>query len=364
MSKEIPRDPKSNPPDLEGGSLADLGYRMPAEWEPHEGTWLSWPKKEDSWPGKFAPVPGIWAEMVRHLAEGETVNILVDDHEMDAAVRHFLKDQKADAGNVILHEIPTNDAWIRDYGPIFVKAPDRQVPLIAVDWTFHSWGEKYPPWELDDQAPIPIGEYLGVPVVEGGMVLEGGSIDVDGRGHLLTTEQCLLNKNRNPHLSREEIERRLSEMLGVKKVLWLGDGIEGDDTDGHIDDLTRFVAPGRLVTALEEDEKDSNYRVLRENREQLSDLRGKDGQSFEIIDLPMPPPVVHEGHRLPASYANFYIGNAVVLVPVFDDSDRDGRALGVLRECFPDRRVVGIRSVDLVWGLGAFHCVTQQQPAL
>lgn len=361
MSKEIP---PSQPLDLENESLSGLGFHMPAEWEPHAATWLSWPKKLESWPGKFEPIPAVWAEMARELSAGEDVHILVDDHEMKAAVRRFLKDRKADSERIHLHKIPTDDAWIRDYGPIFVKRDAGEPRIIGIDWTFNSWGEKYPPWEKDDAAPIPIGEYTRIPIVQGGMVLEGGSIEVDGQGHLLTTEQCLLNKNRNPHLSREQIEARLKAMLGVRKILWLGDGIEGDDTDGHIDDVTRFVSPGVLVTAIEEDERDANFAPLGENRERLDTLTDLNGGRFDVIELPMPPRIEFDGQRLPASYANFYIANAVVLVPIYDHKERDERAIGVLRECFPDRRVVGIRAVDMVLGLGAFHCVTQQQPAV
>lgn len=348
--------------DLENQSLSDLGYRMPAEWETHEATWLSWPKKKETWPGKFEPIPPIWARMVRELAEGEDVHVIVDENNMEAMVRRLLKDHRADASNVHLHLIHSNDVWMRDYGPIFVRNPQAEQKLIAIDWGYNSWGDKYPPYDLDDKAPIAIGEFLSVPVVEGGMILEGGSIDPNGAGLLLTTEACLLNKNRNPHLSKDQIESRMKDFLGVSKVLWLGDGIVGDDTDGHVDDLTRFVAPNVIATVVEENERDENHAALRENLERLEEMTNLQGRRFEILQLPMPDPVVHQEQRLPASYANFYIGNAAVLVPTYQSGKKDETALGILRDCFPHRRVVGIPSVDLVWGLGAFHCVTQQQP--
>lgn len=363
MSNERNRSDVNQLLDLEGQSLAQLGYRMPAEWERHDATWLSWPKKEESWPGKIGTIPPVYAQFIRALSEGEAVHLIVDDHEMDAAVRRYLKENGADAPNVYIHEIPSNDAWMRDYGPIFVRNTQREPKLIAIDWGYNSWGGKYPPYDKDDVVPIHAGEILGVPVVEGGMILEGGSIDPNGAGVLLTTEQCLLNPNRNPQLSREQIERRMSDMLGLEKIIWLGDGIEGDDTDGHIDDLSRFVDTHRIVTIVERDEKDANYRALRENLERLESATDQHGSKFEVIQLPTPNPVIYEGQRLPASYANFYIANACVVVPTYDSPAQDEEAIGVLRDCYPDRKVVGIRATDLVWGLGAFHCISQQQPA-
>lgn len=351
------------PPDLENKTLTQLGYRMPAEWEPHAGTWISWPKKLETWPGKFEPIPPIWARMVRELAEGETVNILVDDKNQEAHVKRVLKEHKADASSVRLHLIKSNDVWARDYGPIFVVNDREQPRHIAIDWGYNSWGGKYPPFDADDQVPVHVGQHLNIPVVQGGIILEGGSIDPNGKGLLLTTEACLLNPNRNPHLDKAQIEQRLKDYLGVFKVLWLGDGIVGDDTDGHIDDLTRFVGENTIVTIVEGNPKDENYHVLRENLERLHDMTNLTGGKFEILELPMPRPIVYNDTRLPASYANFYIGNGAVLVPIYDSGRNDQTALGVLQDCFPGRRVVGIPSVDLVWGLGAFHCVTQQQPA-
>lgn len=342
---------------------AEQGFVMPAEWEPHAATWLSWPKKEASWPGILDRIPPVYAQMIRALAEGEAIHLLVDGEEMERQARAVLRQHRADASNVHFHRIRTNDAWIRDYGPTFLKSRRSPSQTLLLDWGYNAWGGKYPPYDADDAVPRALAELLGLPCVTPGMILEGGSIDSDGAGLLLTTEACLLNPNRNPARTRAEIERTLCENLGVTKVLWLGDGIAGDDTDGHVDDLTRFVATGRAVTAVEHDERDENSVPLRENLERLRGMTDAAGRRLEVIELPMPLPVVFDGQRLPASYANFYIGNAAVLVPTYDSGRRDEMALGILRECFPDRRVAGIRSVDMVWGLGSFHCATQQQPA-
>jgi agmatine deiminase len=332
---------------------------MPAEWAPHRGTWLSWPHKEASWPGKFEPVPEIFAEMVRWLAPGEEVHINVRDIAMEREVRTLLAGRTVPLGNVTFHHHPTNDAWCRDHGPIFVHRPDGAE--VILDWGYNAWGDKYPPYDLDDTVPTRIGEELGIPVISPGMILEGGSIEVNGRGTLLTTEACLLNPNRNPSLSREQIEERLRRYLGVRHILWLGDGIEGDDTDGHIDDLTRFVGPRTVVTVIEENRADSNYQPLQENLARLRAMTDQDGAPLEVVTLPMPRPLYQDDQRLPASYANFYIGNEVVLLPAYDPP-RDAEASETLQRLFPDRKVVAIDCTDLVWGLGAFHCVTQQWP--
>ncbi|MBX3027599.1 agmatine deiminase family protein [bacterium] len=332
---------------------------MPAEWEPHAATWLSWPHKAASWPGKLERIPPLWVEMVRHLVVGELVHLLVNDAAPAATVRGMLERAGVGLERVRLHEVPTDDAWMRDHGPTFIT---RGSELALVDWRYNAWGGKYPPWENDDRVPRAVAELLDAPRFEPDLVLEGGSIDVDGAGTLLTTEQCLLNPNRNPGRSRAEIEQALCDYLGARRVLWLGDGILGDDTDGHVDDLTRFVAPATVVTAVEEDPADPNHAPLQENLRRLRAMRDAGDRPLRLITLPMPAPVEYEGQRLPASYANFYIGNAVVLVPVFDCAN-DARALATLREVFPTRRVVGIAATDMVWGLGACHCVTQQQPA-
>jgi len=341
-----------------------LGYRMPAEWEPHAATWLSWPHKESSWPGNFAPIPGIWVEMVRALTPHEQVHILVNESAPAAQVTELLRRGGVDLGHVTLHEIATDDAWARDHGPTFLtRATPGGGELAVVDWIYNAWGGKYPPWENDDVVPQKVAAKLGLRVFEPGIVLEGGSIEVNGRGTLLTTEACLLNPNRNPNLTKVEIETILRAYLGVRHILWLGDGIVGDDTDGHIDDLSRFVDPTTVVTVVEPDPTDENHRLLAENLRRLQAMQDQDGTPLRVVTLPMPAPVVYDDQRLPASYANFYIGNGAVLVPTFDDPN-DAIALGTLQDLFPSRRIVGIPSRELVWGLGAFHCVTQQQPAI
>ena len=341
-----------------------LGYRMPPEWAPHRATWLSWPHKEASWPGKFEPVPLIFAEMVRELAGGEEVRINVADAGAEAGVRALLRGRGVADANVFFHHNPTNDAWCRDHGPIFVqRTVDGRREEAIVDWGFNAWGGKYPPFDRDDVVPSRIGAELGIRVFHPGIVMEGGSLDVNGRGTLLTTESCLLNPNRNPHLSRAEIEAYLRDYLGVEEILWLGDGILGDDTDGHVDDITRFTADDTIVTVVEDDPSDPNHEPLRDNVGRLQAMRQPDGSPYRIVTLPMPRPIEHDGQRLPASYANFYIANDVVLLPTYDPA-RDETARTTLQELFPTRRVVGIDCTDLVWGLGAFHCVTQQWPAL
>lgn len=337
---------------------------MPAEWEPHAATWLAWPHNLDTWPGKFAPIPPIYVEIVRALHEYERVNMCVNDAEAAAHLRQVLTHAGVDLGNITLHEIPTNDTWARDHGPIFLTRTDKGHTEVAVtDWIFNSWGEKYGPWDLDDVVPQKIATRFGLPIFAPGIVLEGGSIDVNGRGMLLTTEACLLNPNRNPALTRVEIEDYLRAYLGVTTILWLGNGIAGDDTDGHIDDLARFVDPATVVCVVEDDPADVNYAPLRDNLARLQRMTDQDGQPLRVVPLCMPDPVEYEGNRLPASYANFYIANGIVLVPTYA-CPNDRRALTTLQELFPTRRVVGIPCTDLLWGLGAIHCVTQQQPAV
>ncbi|MEP6698706.1 MAG: agmatine deiminase family protein [Verrucomicrobiota bacterium] len=334
---------------------AALGYRMPAEWEPHAATWLSWPRREGiSFPGAFDRVLPTLRAMVEALADSEPVCINVCNGAHEAEAREVLKDLPLD--RVTFHPIPTNEPWCRDHGPIFVMREEE--PRIAiVDWDYNAWGGKYPPCDLDDVVPTRVAQTLGLPVYDGGMVLEGGSIDVNGAGALLTSESCLLNPNRNPSLDRDAIEQRLRDYLGVTEILWLGDGIEGDDTDGHIDDLTRFVAARTVVTVVEENRADENYAPLRENLRRLARME------LEIITLPMPAKIVREGQRLPASYANFYIANESVLLPTFADAN-DAAAISTLGKLFPTRQIIPIDCTELIWGLGAFHCLTQQQPAV
>ncbi len=337
---------------------------MPAEWEPHRGTWLSWPHKEASWPGKFGLIPAIFARMVRHLAEQEEVHINVSGETMEKDVRRILREFSASGQNVYFHYHPTNDAWCRDHGPIFIQRDGgRHREEAIVDWDYNAWGGKYPPFDLDDVIPTRIGREYGIPVFSPGMVLEGGSIEVNGRGALLTTEACLLNPNRNPGRDRAEIESALQGYLGVSHILWLGDGIAGDDTDGHVDDLTRFVDSSTVVTVVEEDPADENYEPLQENLERLQRMTNQSGRPLRVVRLPMPRALYHEGQRLPASYANFYIANGVVLLPGYDP-ERDEQARLTLQSLFPDREVIPIDCTDLVWGLGAFHCVSQQWPAV
>lgn len=324
---------------------------------------MSWPHRESSWPGRFEPVPAVFAEIVRHLAEQEEVHINVADEALEEHARNTLRRAAVPPTNIFFHHHPTNDAWCRDHGPIFLNrlAGGRPEQLI-LDWGYNAWGGKYPPFDDDDRIPSRIGAALGIPVLKPGIVLEGGSIDVNGRGTLLTTESCLLNPNRNGSLGREAIERYLRDYLGVRHILWLGEGIEGDDTDGHVDDLTRFVDPTTVVTVVEDDPADPNYRPLRDNLARLRGMTDQDGRPLDVVTIPMPRPMYQDDHRLPASYANFYIANRVVLMPAYDP-ERDEDARATLQRVFPDRRVIPIACTDLVWGLGSIHCVTQQWPA-
>lgn len=337
-------------------------YRMPAEWEPHEGTWLAWPHNEDHWPGNFSPIPRLYSEIIRALASSEKVFVCVNDRSMEERARAVLQHAEINGDllkQVSFFHISTDASWSRDHGPIFVK--DRNGQLTIVDWVFNAWGGKYPPWDQDDAVPLHVGRILKLPFVQPGIVLEGGSIDVNGKGTLLTTEQCLLNQNRNPQLERRQIEEYLRQYLGATNVLWLKEGIVGDDTDGHVDDLARFVNERTVVCVVEKNEHDENYAILKRNCEDLTRMKDQDGKFLEVVTLPMPDPVFYEGHRLPASYANFYISNRAVLAPTFR-TPQDNEAMKTLSILFPDRNVIGIDCVDLVWGLGTLHCSTQQQP--
>jgi agmatine deiminase len=346
----------------DSGTPAARGFRMPAEWARHRGTWLSWPHKEASWPGNFAPVHGVVAEMIRHLVTGEEVHINVNGDGMEQQARFVLSDAHVPTGNVFFHHNPTDDAWCRDHGPIFVQRDrDGVREELILDWEYNAWGNKYPPYDHDDVIPSRIGAHFGIPVEHPHMILEGGSIDVNGRGTLLTTEACLLNRNRNPLLTRKQIEKQLRDFIGATNILWLGDGIVGDDTDGHIDDLTRFVDEQTVVTVVEEDPHDDNFKPLQENLRRLEKMKDQDGNALRIVELPMPPPLFYEDQRLPASYANFYIANDVVLLPGYD-RETDAVAAATLQALFSTRRVVTIDCRALVWGLGAFHCLTQQWP--
>jgi agmatine deiminase len=345
---------------------AFLGYRMPAEWEPHEATWLAWPHNRTDWPGKFAAIPFVYAEMVRHLARVERVRILVKNAAEEQRARKVLGDAGALSRAVQFYRRPTNRGWTRDSGPIFVRRAHAP-RLAATLWRFNAWA-KYSDWRHDAQVAAFIARALRVPAWQPmadrrRVVLEGGSIDVNGRGLLLTTEECQLSRaqQRNPGLSRQQLEATFRDYLGVKKVLWLGRGIAGDDTHGHVDDVARFVGPRTVAAAVERDPADPNYRPLRDNLRRLRRMTDLQGRPLQVVELPMPAPVLYQGQRLPASYANFYIANRLVLVPVFNDPN-DRLALGILARLFPRRRIVGIYSGDFIWGLGAMHCMTQQQP--
>lgn len=336
---------------------------MPAEWAPHRATWLAWPHNRETWPTQLDEVREVWLQMIRELCAVEQVCLLVNDEKDRREAAQRLKQGGAALDRVSLLRIPTVDVWMRDYGPTFVTRARAEDPLAFNDWVFNGWGGKYEESFDDDRVAKEIAALLRVPVFEHPVALEGGSIEVNGAGTCLTTEQCLLNKNRNPQLSRGEIEELLNDSLGVSRVIWLGDGVAGDDTDGHIDDIARFVAPTTVVCALEADPSDENYQPLLENYRRLQNATDQDGNKFTVVPLPCPAPVYDQGSRLPASYANFYIANNLVLVPVFDDPN-DRKALDILQELFPSRKVVGLSCRAVVAGLGALHCVTQQEPKI
>jgi agmatine deiminase len=350
---------------------------MPAEWEPHAATWLAWPHNPEDWPGKFQPIPWVYAEIVGHLARVEAVHILVDDAAAEKRARGILKRTGANLTRVHFHAWPTDRVWTRDSGPIFVRRQPEagsvtEKDTVAVtNWKFNAWA-KYPDWRLDDKIPSLVSDLLGMPQwtptieMPAGphrVVLEGGSIDGNGRGTLITTEECQLSEvqQRNLGVSREQLEKVLRDYLGIDQVLWMNRGIAGDDTHGHVDDITRFVGPNTIVTVVEPNPEDDNHLPLAENLDRLKSARNLEGKPYDIVELPMPPPIIFQGQRLPASYANFYIANDLVLVPTFNRA-ADRKALNILAEAFPAREVVGIYCGDLVWGLGTLHCMTQQQP--
>ncbi len=340
---------------------AALGFRMPAEWEPQAAVWLSWPHRRMTWPGHFRPIPGKFAEIAAVISRFEAVRINVA-RPRQARVRTLLNRAKADLAQVTLFDHPTNDAWCRDHGPIFVKH-DHTGEVAVTDWQYNAWGGKYPPFDRDDAIPAKVARALGLRRFAIPRVLEGGSLDVNGAGSLLTTESCLLNRNRNPALTRAQIERMLRDNLGGQQVLWLGDGIAGDDTDGHVDDLSRFFSADGIVTAVERNIRDPNHAALQENLRRLRDLRTPAGKRFRIVELPMPQACFCEGVRLPASYANFLVINGAVLLPTFRQPRRDAAAAATLADCFPGREIIPIDCLELVWGLGTLHCISQQQPA-
>ncbi|MDI1322795.1 MAG: agmatine deiminase family protein [Algoriphagus sp.] len=342
---------------------AELGYYFPAEFAPHTSTWLSWPHKEESWPGKIETIFPRYAEFIKYVSMGERVNINVAGESMKIFAASHLEAAGVDMNQISFHYFPTNDAWCRDHGPAFLINPNADVKKVLVKWDYNAWGNKYPPHDLDNQIPILIAQKLGIPCFKPGIVMEGGSVEFNGKGTLLTSKACLLNENRNPQLNQAQIERFLQDYYGVNHILWVGDGIIGDDTDGHIDDITRFVNADTVVTVVEENKQDENHLILEENLEMLKQMRLENGKQLNIVELPMPSPVIWEDQRLPASYANFYIANHAVVVPTFRDKN-DQKALDILTQCFPDRKVVGVDSTDIIWGLGSFHCLSQQEPAV
>ena len=350
---------KSGAARAKGDTPSKLGFSMPAEWARHESTWLSWPKN----PLTFSPeivskVEAAYLEMIEALVHGERVDLLVDDERTEDRVRSMLSTKR-----VTFHEIKSADVWIRDYGPIFVKKGGRGPAVAATKWEFNAWGRKYDDLLVDSATGLEVARSTGLRVFETGVVLEGGSIDVNGRGALLTTEQCLLNKNRNPQLGKAQLERLLHDYLGAGSVVWLGEGVAGDDTDGHVDDIARFVDENTVVCMAESDTEDVNHAALKRNQAILSRHKDDQGRRLEVVSIAMPREVVGDGGRLPASYANFYVGNSVVLVPVFGDARRDSAALETLSDVFHGRRMVPVDSRELVYGFGGIHCVTQQQPA-
>ena len=346
------------------GSPAERGYAFPAEWTAHAGTWISWPRPEGiSFPGFYHRSIADVARVVDAISTFEPVFINVPNANYERIVREQLRAAGTRLSRVRFFHIPTNECWVRDHGPAFVQRTRRgKVETAIVDWGFNAWGGKYPPWDADDAVPTRIGAALGLPVFQAPIVMEGGAIDVNGEGTLLTTTSCLLNKNRNPGVSKTDIADYLKAYYGQRHIVWLGEGIAGDDTDGHVDDLARFIDARTIVTAIEPDSSDDNYAALRDNRRRLDRARDADGRPFAVIELPMPKPLVYEGQRLPATYVNFLFVNGGLLVPTFGDRVHDRQALAVLQRALPNRRVVGADCRALVWGLGAIHCLTQQQP--
>jgi agmatine deiminase len=347
--------------DTSGILPASLGYKFPAEFAPHLATWLSWPHKEASWPGKIDSIYPNYAQFIKYLTLGEEVRINVVDEAMKSFAIGHLNQAAVDLNKVSFFMHPTNDAWCRDHGPAFLINELAKERKVIVDWNYNAWGNKYPPFDLDDVIPTLIGKHFNLPVFHPGIVMEGGSVEFNGNGSLMTSKACLLNKNRNPHLNQSQIEDYLCNFYGVDQILWVDDGIVGDDTDGHIDDTVRFVNEDTVITVVESDQQDENYELLQTNLKQLKAMRLVNGKQLNIVELPMPDAVIYEDQRLPASYANFYISNKHVIVPTFR-SEKDDKALQIIAQCFPNRETVGIDSTDIIWGLGSFHCLSQQEP--
>jgi len=344
-------------------SPKELGFRMPAEWERQEAIWLAWPHNKDTWPAEMLmKVENSYAKFVKVLHTGQKVKILVDNHDSELKIREKLNQAGINLSQIILYQIGNQDAWIRDYGPTFV-VNSREKELAMVKWSFNAWGNKYDDLKPDNEVPYEMNKTMKLPIFEPGIVLEGGSIEVNGSGTLLTTEQCLLSKNRNSNLKKDEIEEYLKDYLNVSNILWLKEGIAGDDTDGHIDDIARFVNQNTVVCAFEEDKNDENYEILKENYELLNGMKDENGRKLNIIKLPMPGFVGDDERRYPASYANFYIGNQAVVVSIFGHSN-DSKALEILQKLFPTRKVVGVNCKAMAYGFGSLHCVSQQEPGV
>jgi agmatine deiminase len=339
----------------------DLGYYFPAEFDRHSATWLSWPHKEDSWPGKIQTIFPYYAQFIKALAESERVCINVNDESMKAFAIRSLTQAQVDLQRVSFFFHPTNDAWCRDHGPAFLINPEAAEKKVIVDWNINAWGNKYPPYDLDDLIPTLIARHYGIPVYYPGIIMEGGAVDFNGKGTVISSTCCLLNKNRNPQLNQEQIEKYLLDYYGMSQVLWVSEGIIGDDTDGHIDDTVRFVNEDTVIAVVEENTSDENYDLLQKNLSELKRMRLLNGKQLNIIEIPMPDEIIYNDQRLPASYANFYIANQSVIVPTYR-SKKDDRVLQTIADCFPARKVVGIDSTEIIWGLGSFHCLSQQEP--
>jgi agmatine deiminase len=339
----------------------ELGYYFPAEFAPHVATWLSWPHKEASWPGKINSIYPSYVKFIKELTKGELVRINVVDRVMQQQATEWLTRYEADLSKIEFYLHPTNDAWCRDHGPAFLINPAAAQQKVIVDWGYNAWGNKYPPYDLDDVVPTRIAEHFNLPVWHPGIVMEGGSVEFNGAGTLLTSTACLLNPNRNPHLDQNQIENYLRNYYGVEQILWVDEGIVGDDTDGHIDDTVRLVNADTVLATVESDRSDENYELLQTNLRQLKGMRLTGNRSLNVVELPMPTALYYEDQRLPCSYANFYIANRSVIVPIFH-CKQDEIALRIIEQCFPGREVVGIDSVDIIWGLGSFHCLSQQEP--
>jgi agmatine deiminase len=346
------------------GTPAQHGFSFPAEWYPRRGTWISWPRPEGiSFPGKHHEAIEDIAGLIRVLADREEVHLNVPNENYQRLVAQFLKERRVNMRRVFFHFIATNEAWARDHGPAFVLRTRRgKTDAAIVDWGFNAWGGKYPPWDSDDAVPTRIAEELKLPVFDPGIVMEGGAVDFNGAGTVMTTTSCLLNRNRNRGLSKSRIEKYLKDFYGQKHVIWLGEGIDGDDTDGHIDDLARFIDERTIVIAMESNRRDPNHAILQKARRALDKVRDQDGRPFDIVELPMPAPIAYEGQRVPATYVNFYFAKGALLVPTFGQRTRDQKALQILQRHLSTLKVIGVDCRKLIWGLGAIHCFTQQQP--